>query len=110
MASSIIKSTDFPEEQTLVFELMFLVDFAKNEYEIRHLKFYEVCFYQIEEVLIPPGRESQISVINDLGKIIRKVKVGADNLEVEIIRQRFEILTTCGKRTIDFSKYEFEEN
>ena len=110
MASSIIKTTDFAEKQTLVFELMFLADFAKNEYEIRYLKFYGVCFYQIEEVIIPLGRQSQISLINDLGKIRRKLKVGTENLEVEIIRQRFEILTTCGKRIIDFSKYEFVEN
>ena len=110
MASQIELTIENPEEQTLTIKLMFPTDFGNNIFDVRYLKFHKVTFYKLEEIILPLGRPSQITQINDLGIETQNILLPADNIEYEINRKRFEILTTVGKRTINFSSYEFTEN
>lgn len=109
MASTIEEVIENSQKQTIIFNLMFPYDFANNLFEERYLKFNNVIFYQVEEIIIPLGRIPQICNINDLGEFHKIVITPPDNLEVKFIRRKFEITTTVGKRIIEFSDYEFED-
>lgn len=108
MASTIEEVVENLQKQTITFNLMFPYDFGNNLFEERYLKFKNVVFYQVEEIIIPLGRIPQIYHINDLGKSSRIVKT-SDNLDIEFIRQKIEIITNVGKRVIEFSDYEFQD-
>ncbi len=107
MASTIEEVVEKLEEQTITFNLMFPYDFGNNLFEERYLKFKNVVFYQVEEIIIPIGRIPQIYHINDLGKSTRIVKT-SDNLDIKLICRKIEIITNVGKRVIEFSDYEFQ--
>jgi hypothetical protein len=86
---------------------MFPTDFGNNIFEERFLKFTEVIYYSVEEIIIPIGRIPQINQIEDKG-LIKKVKAdGPDAMLKDIFRKRFEIKTTVGIRIIEFSEYYF---
>ncbi|MEM9338424.1 MAG: hypothetical protein AAGA66_06820 [Bacteroidota bacterium] len=107
MASSIEEVIENPGTQTIKFKIMFPVDFDNNVFEERSLEFNEVIFYSVDEIIIPIGRIPQINLITDLGQVKKLKAEGPRGEEKQVIRKRFEIQTTIGKRIIEFSDYKF---
>ena len=108
-ASTIEEVKEIPSEQLVRFKILFPTDWGNNIFNERFLTFKEVTYYEVDEIIIPFGRTSVIYEIQNLGKSTKTKVDGPNSSHIEIIRRKFEINTDTGKRTIEFSEYEFSD-
>ena len=94
-----------PREQKLDFLIDFPVDWNNNHFEKRILRFKDVVLYSIDEIPF----NGQQTITNILNKGTVKRTIGSGRNQIEIIRQRIEIQTNAGNRTIEFSDCDFIE-
>ena len=90
------------EEQTVDFLINFCTDWQNNVFEKRILRFNDVINYHIDE--IPFSRRPTILEIVDFGQITKTF--GAGRNQIEAVRNKIEMQTNAGNRTIEYSKCE----
>ncbi|MFI5162051.1 MAG: hypothetical protein ACHQHN_12290 [Sphingobacteriales bacterium] len=100
--SVILEVKEFTDYQTIEYLIDFPVDWEKNLFEHRILRFTDVIRYEIEE--IPFGSQITILDVNELGT--EKADIGTGRNEMIIERNKTELITNAGKRIITFSKCE----
>ena len=89
-------------KQTIEFLIDFPKDWENSIFEKRILRFKDVISYNVEE--IPFSRQPTILQIINFGQI--KKVFGTDRNKFEAWRNRIEMQTNAGNRTIEFSECE----
>ncbi len=89
-------------EQIIDFLIDFPTDWQNNIFEKRILRFKDVINYYIDEMPFV-GRPTILQIIN-FGQI--KKIFGADRNQFETVRNKIEMQTTAGNRTIEYSECE----
>ena len=100
--STILEIREFPENQILELLLDFPVDWENNLFEHRILKFNEVINYKLSS--IPFRGSPAILEINKLGVV--KYEFGSGRNAINAERNKIEIITNAGKRTIEYTTCE----
>ena len=100
--SQILKVIENCQNDTLDLVLEYPVDYEKNIFEKRTLRFFDFLNYKITE--IPFGQLPTILEFNDLGTV--KYSIGTGRSQIEIERQKVEFKTNCGNRTLEYKKVE----
>lgn len=78
------------------------IDYEKNIFEKRKLRFYYFLNYKVTEV--PFGHLPTILDFKDFGTIIYSIGIGRNKIEIE--RKKVEFNTNCGTRSIEFTRFE----
>jgi hypothetical protein len=101
--SQIIKVIENTKESTLDFIIDYPVNWDKNTFEIRVLRFLDVIFYNVDEIRF----KGLITILNifDLGEEKKMFNVGGN--QIETIKSKVEIQTNAGNRIIEFSHCDF---
>jgi len=89
-------------EQTIDFLIDFCTDWQNNVFEKRILRFKEVINYHIDEIPFV-GRPTILQIIN-LGQIVKTFGTGRNQLDA--VRNKIEMETNAGNRTIEYSDCE----
>lgn len=89
-------------EQTIEFLIDFCTDIQNNIFEKRILRFKDVVNYHIEE--IPFGGRPTILEIVNFGQITKIFGTGTN--QIEAVRNKIEMQTNAGDRTIEYSDCE----
>ena len=100
--SEILSVSEDTLNDTLEFTLDYPVDFDKNVFEHRVLRFYNCLNYTIKE--IPFGSRPQILDFNDFGEI--NYSIGEGRSKMDIKRRKIELLTNAGTRTLEYETLE----
>lgn len=90
------------EEQTIEFLTNFCTDWQNNIFEKRILRFKGFISYNIDE--IPFGGRPTILEIVDFGQFTKTFGTGTN--QIETVRNKIEIQTNAGNRTIEYSEFE----
>ena len=89
-------------EQTIEFLIDFCTEWQNNIFEKRILKFKGVINYHIDE--IPFGGRPTILEIVDFGQYTKIFGTGRS--QIEALRNKIEMQTNAGNRTIEYSECE----
>lgn len=89
-------------DQTIDFLINYCTDWQNNVFERRILRFKNVINYHIDEIPFA-GRPTILQIVN-LGQITKTF--GADRNEFEAVRNKIEMQTNAGNRTIEYSECE----
>ena len=90
------------EEQTIDFFIDFCTDWQNNVFEKRILRFNDVINYHIDEIPFS-GRPTILEIV-DFGQITKTFGTGRN--QIEAVRNKIEMQTNAGNRTIEYSKCE----
>ena len=90
------------EEQTIDFFINFCTEWQNNVFEKRILRFKGVINYHIDE--IPFGGRPTILEIVDFGQFTKIFGTGRS--QIETVRNKIEMQTNAGNRTIEYSECE----
>jgi len=85
-------------DQTLDFLIDVCTDWQNNVFEKRVLRFKDVINYYIDEIPFA-GRPTILEIIN-FGQITKTF--GTDRNKIEAVRNKIEIQTNAGNRTIEY--------
>ena len=99
--AKILNVIEFPENQNLEYKILFAENWEENIFKEKKLTFFNITYYCIDE--IPFANIPTILQVNDLG-IVEK---NYENWNVS--RNKVEILTNAGIRTIEFEKFELTD-
>ena len=90
------------KEQKIDFFIDFCTNWQNNVFEKRILRFKGVINYHIDE--IPFGGRPTILEIVDLGQFTKIFGTGRS--QIEAVRNKIEMQTNAGNRTIEYSEFE----
>jgi len=85
-------------EQTIDFLINFCTDWQNNVFEKRILRFKDVINYHIDEIPFV-GRITILQIIN-LGQISKTFGAGIN--QIKAVRNKIEMQTNAGNRTIEY--------
>lgn len=88
--------------QTIEFLINFCSDWQNDVFEKRILRFKDVTYYHIDE--IPFGGRPTILEIVDFGQFVKIFGTGRS--QIEAVRNKIEMQTNAGNRTIEYSECE----
>jgi len=89
-------------EQTIDFLIDFCTDWQNNVFEKRILRFKDVINYHIDQ--IPFAGQPTILEIVNLGQLTKTFGTGRN--QIEAVRNKIEMQTNAGNRTIEYSEFE----
>lgn len=101
--SAILTVTETTDGQTVDYLLDFPIDWENNKFEKRTLRFKNVISHTITD--IPFGGQPCIMEIINHGQVDKIFGTGRN--QIKTVRQKIEIITNAGKRTIEFSDCDF---
>lgn len=99
--SQILKVVEDSQNDTLDFILDYPIDYGKNIFEKRKLRFYDFLNYRINE--IPFVGAPTIIEIRDLKTT--NYTIGFGRNQIEIVRNYVKFATNCGSRTIEYKTF-----
>jgi hypothetical protein len=88
--------------QTIDFLIDFCTDWQNNIFEKRILRFKDVINYHIDEIPFA-GQPSILDIVN-LGQFTKTFGTGRN--QIEAVRNKIEMQTNAGNRTIEYSDCE----
>jgi hypothetical protein len=100
--SEIIEVIEKPQTDTLDFILNYPENWEKKIYRKKILRFYNILNYRIYE--IPFDSCPTILEQKNLGEI--NYSLGEGRNEIKVKRQKVELITNAGKRTLEYEKLE----
>ncbi|HMO34272.1 MAG TPA: hypothetical protein PKE07_14850 [Lacibacter sp.] len=89
-------------EQTIDFLIDFCTDWQNNIFEKRILRFKDVINYHIDEIPFA-GQPTILDIVN-LGQFTKTFGTGRN--QIEAVRNKIEMQTNAGNRTIEYSECE----
>lgn len=100
--SEILSVIENTLDNTIDFILNVPIDWDKNVFAKKRLRFYNFLNYSINE--IPLASKLQIIDFKDIGCI--NYSIGEGRNKVDIKRKKVELVTNAGIRTLEFEKLE----
>jgi hypothetical protein len=100
--SEILNVIEDTQNDTIDFILDYPVDWDKNIFTKKTLRFYDFLNYSVKE--IPFATRPQILDFNDFGEI--KYSIGEGRNKIDIVRQKIELITNAGSRSLEYKKIE----
>ncbi|MDO6739335.1 hypothetical protein [Wenyingzhuangia sp. 2_MG-2023] len=100
--SEIIKVKENTLEDTLNFIIEYPVDFNKNIFEKRILRFFDYLNYSVKE--IPFATRPIILSYENFGKI--NYVIGTGRNKIKVSRYKTVINTNAGTRSLEYNKFE----
>lgn len=100
--SVILKVIEDTQNDTIDFILDYPIDWKNNVFEKKILRFYDSLNYSIKE--IPFASSPIILDFKDYGKIEHSVGEGKN--KIDVYRQKIELITNAGTRSIEFVNLE----
>lgn len=89
-------------EQTIEFLIDFCTEWENSVYEKRILRFKGVINYHIDEIPVT-GQPTILEIVN-FGQLTKIFGTGRN--QIEVVRNKIEMQTTSGNRTIEYSECE----
>ncbi|KLT63900.1 hypothetical protein [Pedobacter sp. BMA] len=86
--------------QTIDFLIHFCTEWKNNVFEKRILRFKDVIYYNIDEIPVS-GQPTILEIVN-FGQLTKIFGTGTN--QIEVVRNKVEMQTTSGIRTIEYSE------